>query len=307
MTSARRSALASPLAASFAAGGMRFLAFCLAAAFVAACSGRPSQPPPAVAQHDNGILPEARLVRTEHYVIHTTATDGETRDVARAVEALYRSYADFSESPPGKAPLELVLYKDRAQFRAHNRSSPWAEAYYLRPRCYAYVAEGRNPHHWMIHEATHQLLRQLSGYRPAKWIDEGLASYFGASRVTDSALQRGAVDRNAYPVWWLPSLGPSGDLDRDIASGRIIPLRQLISNTGPDINRHFNLYYIEYWSLTHFLLHSGGGKHAAAYRELIARGGSLEDFQRLIGPVEAIQPEWYEYLIRLKDDIGNAD
>ena len=124
-------------------------------------------------------LPNAKRIETQHYIITTTADASQTQRVAEAVEALYVEYGVFFKTH--RAPtdvqdkLKLTLYAYQAQFKANNYSMPWAEAYYLRPICYAYYAKGeKNPYHWMIHEATHQLNAEVSGFKKAKWIDEGL-------------------------------------------------------------------------------------------------------------------------------------
>jgi len=242
---------------------------------------------------------DAVITDTTHYRIRTTATAAQTKQVARAVESLYRRYADEFAVPAGKAErLSLVLYRDRAEFKRNNRSRPWAEAYYLSPRSYAYFdANARNPYHWMLHEATHQLMREVSRFPRAKWVDEGVASYFGSSRLVDGALRLGDADPEAYPIWWLSRQTLTGNLEQDIAAGRIIPLEQLVSGQGgPDENRYFNLYYIHYWSLTHFLLHYREGLYADRYKRLIAEGGTLQNFTRIVGPPQRIQREWYAYL-----------
>lgn len=226
--------------------------------------------------------------------------------VGMAVESLYAAYTDVfrvRNAPVDKKKLVLVLYKDRGEFKKSNRSSPWAEAYYLAPRSHAYFAsEDPNPYHWMIHEATHQLEREVSTFKRMKWVDEGLASYFGASRISGGKLQPGEIDGNAYPIWWLDSYRLSGALDHDIASGQIIPLKNIIEGRGgPDINRYFNQYYVQYWSLSHFLFHYRDGMYAARYKRLIAGDASLENFERIIGPVDRIQREWYEYLSQMVD------
>jgi hypothetical protein len=238
---------------------------------------------------------------TRHYTITTTATPLQTARVAEAVESLHGAYSTFFRDLPAighdRSKLKLVLYRDQQEFKAHNRSRPWAEAYYQTPICYAYYADGRpNPYHWMVHEATHQLNREVAGFRRIQWIDEGLASYFGSSRIERGALRPGSIDVDTYPIWWLTSLALSGDVEEDIRKGRIISLRALISGTGPDIGHHVNLYYIEFWSLSHFLFHYQGGQYARQYRQLIATGGSLEDFEAVIGPVDRIQAQWYSYL-----------
>ncbi|QNP41947.1 hypothetical protein [Lysobacter solisilvae (ex Woo and Kim 2020)] len=249
------------------------------------------------------LLPRAASVsETTHYRIHSTAPTTQTAQVAQAVEALHARYVGmFPVKPGGASKLSLVLYRDRAEFKRNNRSRPWAEAYYLPPHSYAYFdANARNPYHWMLHEATHQLMREASGFPRAKWIDEGAASYFGASRLVAGSLQLGEPDPDAYPIWWLSQQQLSGVLEDDIAAGWVIPLDQLITGRGgPDMNQYFNQYYIHYWSLSHFLFHYRDGIYAERYKQLMVEGGSLEAFTRLIGPPERIQREWYGYLQQL--------
>ena len=103
---------------------------------------------------------EAKTFATDHYTVETRATDAQTRQVAAAAESLRAAYLlQFPEAAARVrgAKHQLVLYRDRDDFKAHNRSRPWAEAYYLEPACHAYIGEGEpNPTHWMVHEATHQ-------------------------------------------------------------------------------------------------------------------------------------------------------
>ena len=257
-----------------------------------------SKPAPATTQPP--LPPGARATETAHYLIHSSATEEQTARVAEAAEALHVAYTNFfgmTGMQLNSAKLQLVLYKDQAEFKAHNRSSPWAEAYYLPPRSHAYYSDGDNPVHWMTHEATHQLNREVAHFRKTKWIDEGLAAYFGSSWIADGKLTPGSIDPATYPIWWLPKQQLTGNLQDDISTGKIIPLHAIVSGKGgPDINHNVNLYYIEYWSLTHFLFHYQDGKYAVRYQQLIATDGTLENFERLIGPIDPIQVEWYGYL-----------
>lgn len=242
---------------------------------------------------------------TAHYTILSNASSEQTQRVARAVESLHAAYANvFAGTLPAVDPqprMQLVLYRDRREFKANNRSSPWAEAFYKAPRCHAYYAEGSpNPYHWMVHEATHQLNHERAHFRTSKWVSEGLASYFGTSRIEVGQLRPGEIDPDTYPTWWLPQLALSGDLDQDLRQGRLIPLRALITDTGPDINLHVNLYYIQYWSLTHFLFEHDNGRHAERFKALVAAGGSLPDVERLFGPIEPLQREWYAHLLQMR-------
>jgi hypothetical protein len=70
----------------------------------------------------------------------------------------------------------------------------------------------------------------------------------------------------------------------------------LTGQGGPPVDLKFNLYYVDAWSLTHFMFHYANGKYARAYRQFLAQGATLDTFVSLIGPVEKIQAEWYPYL-----------
>lgn len=102
-------------------------------------------------------------------------------------------------------------------------------------------------------------------------------------------------------------MAASGSLERDLASGRLIALRPLIDGSGPPIGgRYLNLYYLQYWSLSHFLFHHDGGKHAAAYRRLLRGRGTLAEFERELGPVETIQAQWYAYLLEKRAEVADG-
>lgn len=241
----------------------------------------------------------ATLLQMPHYRVYSTATPAQTQQVGDAAESLHAAYrklfaAEIGGSTP---PLTLVLYASRVEFQRNNRSRPWAEAYYLQPASYAYYRDGANTYHWMLHEVVHQLNTEVAGWRLPTWANEGVASYLGASWLEDGVLTPGRSDPNAYPIWWLSRMQLTGNRQADIAAGRLIPLRDLLEGRGPDINRHVNLYYLHYWSLSHFLFHYQDGKYAAGYKQLLARGASTPDFERLIGPVEDVEAAWYTYLV----------
>jgi Protein of unknown function (DUF1570) len=261
---------------------------------------RRGQPPPP---------PNARIHETPRYRIITTADATQTTQVADAIESLHDAYLRFFReqltAPAAQHPakkLKLTLYRDRSQFQAYNFSMPWAEAYYLTPMCHAYYVEGApNPYHWMVHEATHQLNAEVARFKKAPWIDEGLGTYFGSSRFVDGELRLGEIDKDTYPIWWLPDFPVSGDLDADIAGQRWIPLRAFLTGEGtPPMGGRVNQYYMQYWSLTHFLFHHDDARYADAYKRLIAEGGTLANFEARIGPVERVQREWYGYLLEMK-------
>jgi hypothetical protein len=177
----------------------------------------------------------------------------------------------------------------------------WAEAFYRKPYCRAYYsAEEANPYHWMLHEAVHQLNAEVANVRLEKWLEEGLAEYFSTSRIKDGQLLLGKVDPNTYPVWWLDEIAKGPDLNKNIQNGDVIPLRAIITNRGgPRMNSHVNLYYLHWWTLTHFIFESKQTSGAAI--KLIQSGGDFESCEKLSGPVERLQTNWHAHVRQLKE------
>ena len=250
-------------------------------------------------------------ITTPHYVIQSTATVGQTREIGDVVELLHAEYGKvFAGWPQVQQPhprLQMKLFKDRPEFRRCNRSVGWAEAFYRKPCCHAYYSVSEvNPYHWMLHEAVHQLNAEVARLDLPQWMDEGLGEYFSTSVLRDGVLELGRIDRNTYPIWWLDDLDLTGDLQKDIAAANIIPLRAIIlGQGGPDLNEQFNLYYVHWWGLTHFLFQFDGGKYREAFFRLVREGGTLASFEKNVGPIDRIQAEWYQHLRAQKKSLDS--
>ena len=98
-------------------------------------SGRRTTPPPprpaspVPPRHAAAAVPSGLTVlATPHYRVRSAADARTTAEVAAAVEALHAAYGHVF---PVRAqrPMDLVLYRDRAQFKAFNRSASWAEKF----------------------------------------------------------------------------------------------------------------------------------------------------------------------------------
>ncbi len=250
-------------------------------------------------------------VATAHYQITSTANSNSVAEIGAVIELLYSAYsnkfASVATYTPNHSLLRLRLYKSRDEFRRVNPGMGWAEAFYSRGLCHAYYSDKEiNPYHWMLHEGVRQLNREVAHLDLQKWLDEGLAEYFACSRMRSNQLAVGTVDLNTYPVWWLDEIAKTPNLQTNLANGTVIPLRAIITGKGgPNIDKEFNLYYLHWWTLTHFVFeHPVYSKHAVA---LFERGGDLKAFEELIGPVEKIQAEWHEHVCRLKSAVNGND
>ena len=167
---------------------------CIAALLIVSGCSDPvaDKVPSAVSSLPAPYIPE-QVLTTQHFSIHTSATKEETASVGAAVEALYRSYMTMLGDEATAQKFTLVLYGGQAEFKRKNRSAPWAEAYYKRPYSFAYPGSGQNPYHWMLHEVAHQLLTEASGFKLRRWLNEGMASYLGSSKLTAGQLQLGEL------------------------------------------------------------------------------------------------------------------
>ncbi len=246
----------------------------------------------------------AITIETAHYSITSNATRKETGEMARMVELLYDAYSNrFGTLPkfqPDHPKLKLLLYRDRDEMRRVNPGLGWAEAFYRKPYCRAYFsAREINPYHWMLHEAVHQLNEEVAHVNPAKWLEEGLAEYFSTSRVLTNKLVPGTIDANTYPVWWSDDIATTPSLTTNLTNGSVIPLRAIVTNHGgPRMNSHVNLYYLHWWTLTHFVF--ADARHRDTAMKLLEAGGELDSFEQLIGPIESTQAEWHTHVLRIK-------
>ena len=241
---------------------------------------------------------------TAHYTIQSSATPEQTKAVGSVVEGLYATYRTELPELAKTAPtnlLQLKLFKNRDEFRRCNRSLGWAEAFYKYPCSHAYFSEESNPYQWMLHEAVHQLNAEVSGLGLARWADEGMAEYFSTSILRDGKLLAGKPDRNTYPMWWFEDLQLTGNITNDIAAKTFIPLRTIVADKGgPSMNEYFNLYYIHWWSLSHFLFHYEGAKYRSGYFRLLKEDQTVESFEKEIGPIDRVEKEWHGYLRQQK-------
>lgn len=257
------------------------------------------------------------ILTSEHYVIESTAGSNLTRSALKKCELLHKTYDSyfdklFKKAGKGsfmaylkskknfdpKRKMKLRLYRTRTEFKNASSLAPhWAEAYYLPPYCYQYIDnDADNPWHWMMHEATHQLNTEHSGFRQTLWLEEGIATYFGTSLIDDDKILLGKLDPATYPVWWMDKFKEYDSLDQAVEKLGIIRLKHVVTGKGgPFLNRYFNLYYVHWFSIFHFLNHYNNEEYRASIPKLILKGGSAKAFEKYIGKFEDIEKKWYLY------------
>lgn len=225
------------------------------------------------------------------FVVYSTATADQTAEICTVSEAVYTAFREFFGAdhalPEEHDALLVRLFGTRDEFRhVVLDDEGWAEGIYDGLYCNMYYdPEAASPYHWFIHEATHQLNWEVARLNNVQWLEEGIASYFGTSRYVDGELRLGEPDADTYPVWWMPEW----DLDT-----QVIPLEDIVAGEGgPSMDEYFNYYYLEWWTLTHFLVHADGGQHLAALHQMFDDPGlDVPAFEALVGEMGTVESEW---------------
>lgn len=239
--------------------------------------------------------------QTAHYRIESSESAQNTENAGKIAELLYTTYSNTLgpniELQDWNKPLKMRLYQNKAEFRRTNvLVRGYAEAVYRNKTCHQYFdSNARNPYHWMLHEATHQLNHQVARLDLKLWLDEGLACYFSTNELTHKGFQLGTPDFDTYPIWWLADIQISGNWQEDIDTKRVIPIRRLIRAGAPNLGQNVNTFYLHWWSWCHFLLHGEQGKYREGFFDLVQTGGSVADFEKYIGPTESVEQQWYRY------------
>jgi hypothetical protein len=234
-----------------------------------------------------------RKIQGPHWTIYTDASDEIGRRVLEVAESVYDAFiADVvGLLPMAKKPLRAYVFKDRARFmKEANLPTAWAEGYYDGGRracfCYYDPTNAKNPFHWFVHEATHQLLAEIvvncSGLNA--WLSEGYACHFGTSRIENGVLKLGTTDPNTYPAWFRKQYPPA----------KLWPLAKFDAEIAPKFGelRDPNPFYLESWLLVRFLIEH----HRDAFRKFFAEAaqGRLE-FEKTVKKFSDLQADFLKF------------
>jgi len=241
--------------------------------------------------------------KSEHFVTESTADEAITDKAVKKAENIYRSYCHFwnvtnDEQPKITDKHKLRIYKSRLEFKSIHPTSGWAEAFYMPPTCYQYInRKAENPYHWMKHEIIHQLHREVSSFKMKKWDNEGLACLFSTAKEIDGNIILGTIDSTTYPIWWIAKLNLTGDMKKDMRDKKIMKLKFIVEGKGGlNMDQHFNLYYIQWYSLVHFLVFGEDGKYRESFKKYVRNKSPIEEFEDYFGALDTIQKQWYDHL-----------
>ncbi len=165
---------------------------------------------------------------------------------------------------------------------------------------------------YVIHEALHMLNYERvypEGTYASRWFEEGIANYFGFSRVDGRLrIDPGEIDKSsAFTVDTLRiQFDPRFELRehlKRLREGGPLPLRWLLDPSPGESLWEEELSSRAYgasWTLVHFLMHGEKGRHRKGFLEYAAReaegAGGLEAFSGIFGPdLNALEAAWHAY------------
>ncbi len=252
-------------------------------------------------------------VRSPHFRVITNGGDHDARHVARAFEQMR---AVFESQFPGfklEAPAPLLVLAARDEqtikmlmpqmFKAGVGSQVagmfqqgW-ERSYATIRLDVVTSDRRNPDTYatVYHEYIHTLLHTNFRTLP-RWLDEGLAEFYGYTRFESDKMFIGAPAKS-HRLDVLESRAP-------ITLRTFITTRNAFSRNEQDTQ----LFYAQAWALTHFLTFGPGmeqGNKLKTFFNLLQRGTEqVKAFEQVFGKLEDVDKEYRNYINRIAYPTG---
>jgi tetratricopeptide (TPR) repeat protein len=193
-------------------------------------------------------------VRSPHFTVVTDASEKQGRHIAAQFEcmrALFPDvYSQFDSDP--QSPVIVLAIKAKKVFRALqpgaylSKENLKLRGWFLRNSEKNYIllqldGWGGDPFPVAYHEYTHLLLGEASDSMPL-WLDEGLAEFYGNTKIHDRKAVLGEPNQHHLML---------------LRNEKLLPLTTLfaIDENSPyyiEKNRG-SIFYAESWALTHYL------------------------------------------------------
>ncbi|MFC1525077.1 DUF1570 domain-containing protein [Planctomycetota bacterium] len=280
------------------------------------------------ADKENLPWERARTKETEHFIVKTNLSVNALNDICFLMECVYLTWQDFfGFSEPEKKP-NVSVTKNKVDFKKVYRTLLGDDPSPIRGKFIAEESPGNKSHenhlltyyyridkmttpNTLIHEGLHYVLKLVvSGQSiPPMWLNEGLATYFGSSKVKGKKLVTNLVNPR-----WLPQA------KKIINDKTCINLKDFINLSQSEFGINLD-YYAEGWSLVYFLFNGQNGKYEQGFQSYIEawkkgkivtviNNGNLELqdkvahlklFEECMGvPMDQLEEEWKEYILKLK-------
>jgi uncharacterized protein DUF1570 len=194
-------------------------------------------------------------VRSPHFVVTSNAGEKEARRIADQFEQIRGLFhAAFTNLRVDPAEPVLILAAKNENTMKMLLPEEWEVKGHVHPsgvyqqgedKHYVVLrldSEGENPYHALYHEYTHALLHLNFAALPL-WLDEGLAEFYGNSRLGEKESKVGTIDRAHLYI---------------LGQNRLLPIETLLNveQGSPYYNEanRASVFYAESWALVHYLM-----------------------------------------------------
>ena len=194
-------------------------------------------------------------VHSPHFTVSTNAGEKEGRRVAdqfEQIRVLFHAALPSLRVDPAQ-PVLILAAKNEATMKAL-LPEDWEVKGHVHPaglyqsgedKHYVVLrvdSEGANPFHALYHEYAHALLHLNFSELPL-WLDEGLAEFYGNSKLSDKESRVGTIDETHLYI---------------LHQNKLLPIETLLNvdHSSPHYNEanRASVFYAESWALVHYLL-----------------------------------------------------
>jgi hypothetical protein len=218
---------------------------------------------------------EGKVLRTPHYLIHTTVTEpGVVEKLPQVMEGAYASYRMFAGDLPESAePMRCYVFGKRDEWADFTQRHTGADAgiylqitrggYTVGDWFVSYYVGADATYSVAAHEGWHQYVSRHFKGRLPPFLEEGTACMFESVRFT------GNLPR------WDTTINPARTLSlrNTIEGKKQWPLEKLVTMHAGDVVRlpgdRIEAFYSQSWAFARFLNEYDNGRYRPAFRKLM--------------------------------------
>jgi len=240
-------------------------------------------------------------VRSPHFRVLTDGSEGSARRVAKEFEQVRSVFANAFPTMRLEtgAPLLIFAPRDESSMKhlvpiMWKKHPPNVAGYFEHgwERQFAVVRLDQDvpgAYQVVYHEYTHTLLHANMHWLP-RWLDEGLADYYGGTKFENSKVYVGAPITRVQAMYGAVP----------IRLEELITVNPYVKYRGDD--RQINLFYAESWAFVHYSIFGDGmgrgAKLTSFFRKIEAGEDQKKAFVEAFGSFESMQDAIDKYIRR---------
>ena len=230
-------------------------------------------------------------VRSPHFVVSSNAGEKDARRVAdqfEQIRALFHTAFPNLRVDPAEPVLILAAKNENTmklllpeEWEVMGHVHPAGLYQQGEDKHYVILrvdSEDENPYHALYHEYTHALLHLNFTGLPL-WLDEGLAEFYGNSRLGEKESKVGTIDQTHLYI---------------LSQNKLLPIETLLNveQGSPYYNEadRASVFYAESWALVHYLMLDPEARQQQLLKNFFAAwdkgGNQIEAAQQAFGDLK---------------------